>query len=144
MAASSSILEPMKQANRFKKARMHVSGCYFFCPHCSLSFPHPPRFESFYRIGYGWCWHCLRWSPIKGGDKKGIVRVDRKGELYTDFYEEEDRERAVERARWVRELCSTHRPRYALESLTKLEADSNRDRQDEQDKGTRKKVKCKS
>ena len=82
----------MKRANRFKKARMHSSGYYFFCPYCSLSFPHPPWSESFYRIGYGWCWCCARWTPIEGGDKRGIVKVDEKGELYTDFYDEKDRD----------------------------------------------------
>jgi hypothetical protein len=97
----------MKRANTFKKARMHASGYYFFCPYCSLSFPHPPCPESFYRIGYGWCWYCARWTPIEGGDKRGIVKADEKGELYTDFYEEKDRERAVQRARRVRELCQT-------------------------------------
>ena len=86
-------------------ARMHRSGYYFFCPYCSLSFPHPPQPESFYRIGYGWCWYCVRWTPIEGGDRKGIVRVDELGELYTDFYAVKDKEREIERARWVRELC---------------------------------------
>jgi hypothetical protein len=87
---------------------MHASGYYFFCPHCSLSFRHPPWHESFYRIGYGWCWYCARYTPIEGGDKKGIVKVDEKGELYTDFYEAKDRERATQRARLVQKLCSTN------------------------------------
>lgn len=94
----------MTQEKRFITARMHASGYYFFCPHCTLSFPHPTRLESFYRIGYGWCWYCARWTPIEGGDKKGIVRMDGNGELYTDYYEEKDRERAAEEARKVREL----------------------------------------
>jgi hypothetical protein len=102
---ASSIREPMEQENTFKKARMHVSGCYFFCPYCSLSFPHPPQPESFYRVGYGWCWYCVRSMPIEGGDSKGIVMVNERGELYTDYYTAEDRERETERARRVRELC---------------------------------------
>jgi hypothetical protein len=93
--------------NTFAWARMHKSGYYFFCPYCSLSFPHPPHLESFYRIGYGWCWYCARWTPIEGGDRKGIVRVDEQGELYTNFYMAADREREMQQARWVQELCRT-------------------------------------
>ncbi|MDT4953999.1 MAG: hypothetical protein QOJ02_2137 [Acidobacteriota bacterium] len=104
---ASPIREPMSRKNAFIRARLHKSGYYFFCPHCSLSFPHPPHLESFYRIGYGWCWYCARWTPIEGGDRKGIVRVDEQGELYTDFYEAIDRDREMEQARWVRELCGT-------------------------------------
>ena len=92
---------------------MHASGCYFFCPHCSLSFPHPPGVESFYRIGYGWCWYCVCWTPIEGGDKRGIVKVDERGELYTEFYEAEDREKEIERARQVRELYRRDAARQA-------------------------------
>lgn len=95
----------MKQEKTFKRARMHASGFYFFCPYCSLSFRHPPSIESYYRIGYGWCWYCLRWTPIEGGDKKGIVRADQKGELYTEYYDAKDRERALQLARRVQELC---------------------------------------
>jgi hypothetical protein len=102
---ASPIREPMSRKNAFIRARLHKSGYYFFCPHCSLSFPHPPHLESFYRVGYGWCWYCARWTPIEGGDKKGIVRVNEQGELYTDFYEAVDRDREMEQARWVRELC---------------------------------------
>jgi hypothetical protein len=103
---ASSTFEPMDQKNTFAWARMHKSGCYFFCPYCSLSFRHPPQLESFYRVGYGWCWYCLRWTPIEGGDRKGIVRVNEQGELYTDFYSMKDRDREIERARRVRELCA--------------------------------------
>jgi hypothetical protein len=84
---------------------MHKSGYYFFCPYCSLSFPHPPYLESFYRIGYGWCWYCARWTPIEGGDRKGIVKMGEQGELYTDFYMAADRDREMQQARWVQELC---------------------------------------
>ncbi|MBA3805796.1 MAG: hypothetical protein H0X14_08820, partial [Acidobacteria bacterium] len=66
------------------------------------SFPHPPCPESFYRIGYGWCWYCARWTPIKGGDKRGIVKVDEKGELYTHLYEAKNSDRAVQRERRAR------------------------------------------
>ena len=88
---------------------MHESGYYFSCTHRTLSFRHPPSVESFYLIGYGWCGHYLRYTPIEGGDKKGIVRVDEKGELYTEFYEAEDRERAMQRARRVQKLYSMKR-----------------------------------
>jgi hypothetical protein len=104
---ASSILEPMNQESTLTRARMHKSGCYFFCPYCSLSFPHPPQPESFYRVGYGWCWYCVRWMPIEGGDRKGIVRVDEQGELYTDFYIAADREREMQQARRVQKLCGT-------------------------------------
>ncbi|HEX8923082.1 MAG TPA: hypothetical protein VF766_16525 [Pyrinomonadaceae bacterium] len=105
----------MKKKKPFVTARLHVSGHYFFCPYCSLSFRHPSQIESFYRIGYGWCWYCLRFIPIEGGDKKGIVRVDERGELYTEFYEAEDREREAQRVRRVEELC---RPRRRGEDET--------------------------
>jgi hypothetical protein len=85
----------MKQKQPSVTGRMHASGHYFFCPYCSLSFRHPSNIESFYRIGYGWCWYCLRFVPIAGGDKKGIVWMDERGELYTEFYEAEDRERGA-------------------------------------------------
>jgi hypothetical protein len=104
---ASSTFEPMDQESTPTRARMHKSGYYFFCPYCSLSFPHPPHLASFYRVGYGWCWYCARWTPIEGGDKKGIVRVDDEGELYTDFYEAVDRDREMEQARRVQELCGT-------------------------------------
>jgi hypothetical protein len=90
---ASSILGPMDQESTLTRARMHQSGYYFFCPYCSLSFPHPPHLESFYRVGYGWCWYCARWTPIEGGDRKGIVRVNEQGKLYTDFYTAKDRDR---------------------------------------------------
>jgi len=95
----------MSQEKPVLWGRMHESGLYFFCPRCTLSFPHPPRIESFYQIGYGFCWHCVLWIPIAGGDRKGIVRVNEEGELYTDYYEEEDRQKALERERLVRRLC---------------------------------------
>jgi hypothetical protein len=91
-SAASSTFEPMDTKNTFAWAHMHKSGYYFFCPYCSLSFRHPPQPESFYRVGYGWCWYCVRWTPIEGGDRKGIVRIDEQGELYTDFYSMKDRE----------------------------------------------------
>ena len=99
----------MEQERTLLRARMHASGFYVFCPHCGLSFRHPAQIEGFYHIGYGWCWHCLRWSPIEGGDKKGIVKVDERGELYTEFYDEKDKEKAMQRARWVEELCRPKR-----------------------------------
>jgi hypothetical protein len=106
-AASSPVLEPMEQESTFTRALMHKSGYYFFCPYCSLSFQHPPWLEHFYRVGYGWCWYCARWTPIEGGDKKGIVKVDEKGELYTSYYEAKDEERETQRARRVLELSGT-------------------------------------
>jgi hypothetical protein len=110
-AASSPTFESMEQESTFRRALMHKSGYYFFCPYCSLSFQHPPRLEHFYRVGYGWCWYCVRWTPIEGGDKQGIVRVDEKGELYTDYYKAKDEEREMQRARRVRELCSMNAAR---------------------------------
>ena len=97
----------MDQENKLITARLHQSGCYFFCPHCSLSFPHPPHLALFYRIGYGWCWFCACYTPIEGGDKKGIVQMDETGKLYTEFYEEEDRERERQHARRIQELSHT-------------------------------------
>ena len=79
------------QQTKFVTARLHESGRFFFCPHCSLSFPHPPWHESFYRIGYGFCWYCIRWIPLADGDERGIVRIDETGKLYTVLYEVEDR-----------------------------------------------------
>lgn len=70
--------------------RMHESGLYFFCPRCSLSFPHPTYPEAFYRVGYGFCWYCFRRVPIEGGDRQGVVRVGADGELYTELYERTD------------------------------------------------------
>jgi hypothetical protein len=106
-AASSPIPEPMEQANTFTRALMHKSGYHFFCPYCSLSFQHPPWLEHFYRVGYGWCWHCARWTPIEGGDRKGIVKVDENGELYTSYYEAKDEDRELQRARRILELSGT-------------------------------------
>lgn len=68
-------------------ARLHESGLYFFCPHCGLSFPHPTIPTEFYRVGYGFCWYCLRRTPIEGGDRRGVVRVGEDGGLYTELYE---------------------------------------------------------
>lgn len=71
----------------FITARMHESGRYFFCPRCSLSFPHPPRPEHFYLIGHGFCWYCASYVPLEGGDENGIARVDEKGEVYIMVYD---------------------------------------------------------
>jgi hypothetical protein len=101
----------MNQEKPVRWGRMHESGSYFFCPRCTLSFPHPPHIESFYHIGYGFCWYCLLWIPIAGGDRKGIVKINRKGELYTDYYEPEDRRKALERERPVRRLCGMDEPK---------------------------------
>jgi hypothetical protein len=100
---------PMEQ--NFITGRMHRSGLFFYCPRCELSFPHPPHVESFYHIGYGFCWYCIQWIPLEGGDKKGIVRVDGDGELYTEYYEAEDRRKDLEHERRVRELCGLDKPR---------------------------------
>jgi hypothetical protein len=70
-------------------ARMHESGMYVFCPHCGLSFPHPPDPDILYRVGYGYCWYCFRRSPIEGGDHKGVVKVGADGEVSTQLYEQE-------------------------------------------------------
>ncbi len=91
--------------------RMHESGYFFYCPRCALSFPHPPHIESFYQIGYGLCWYCMVWTPITGRDRRGIVRVNRKGELYTHYYAEEDRRKALEHERLVRRLCGMDKPK---------------------------------
>jgi hypothetical protein len=95
----------MNQEENFLKGRMHESGRYFFCPRCQLSFPHPPHMEFFHRIGYGWCWYCFSYVPIEGGDKRGIVRMNEAGELYTEFYFEEDAEKEKQRQETVRRLC---------------------------------------
>lgn len=63
-------------------ARMHESGHYFFCPRCSLSFPHPTRPESFYLIGHGFCWYCARYVPLEGGDENGVAEMGEDGEIY--------------------------------------------------------------
>ncbi len=48
-------------------ARMHESGCFFFCPRCGLSFPHPPwLFHHRYPVGYGYCGYCHKYVPIEG------------------------------------------------------------------------------
>lgn len=79
-----------EQQTGFITARLHESRRYFFCPHCSLSFPHPPWYAPFYQIGYGFCWHCIRWTPLEGGDDRGIVKMDDAGQLYTVLYEVKD------------------------------------------------------
>jgi hypothetical protein len=68
---------------------MHESGMYVFCPHCRLSFPHPPDPETLYRVGYGYCWYCFRHSPIEGGDHRGVVRVGADSEVFTELYKQE-------------------------------------------------------
>src|SRR5437868_14977844 len=95
----------MDQEKNFVTARMHESGFYFFCPRCSLSFQHPPNMESLYRIGYGWCWYCASYVPIAGGDKRGVVKINEAGELYTEFYSEEDAAKERLRQEMVRRLC---------------------------------------
>jgi hypothetical protein len=78
-------------------ARMHESGCYFFCPRCTLSFRHPPDFWHRYLVGYGYCVYCYAYVPIEGGDKKGVVRADAAGKLYTVLYDANEREMTKER-----------------------------------------------
>ena len=70
----------------FLTARMHESGHYFFCPFCSLSFPHPPHVESFYLVGHGFCWYCVRHVPLEGGDREGIAAMDESGQVYLTVY----------------------------------------------------------
>jgi hypothetical protein len=84
----------MAEQPEFVTARMHESRHFFFCPHCSLSFPHPPWHASFYRIGYGFCWYCVLWTPPVDGDERGIVRVDETGKLYTVLYEIADKQKS--------------------------------------------------
>lgn len=86
----------------FVTARMHESGCYFFCPRCGLSFPHPSwSFVHRYIVGYGFCVYCYRYVPLEGGDKKGVVRMDAAGRLYTELYDAGEREMTMERWRAI-------------------------------------------
>ena len=99
----------------FLTARMHESGRYFFCPFCSLSFPHPPHLESFYLVGHGFCWYCARYVPIEGGDREGVAAMDESGEVYVTVYDvggEEKRMTVPEciRARHERRAHSIFRP----------------------------------
>ena len=91
-------------------ARVHESGHYFFCPHCSLSFPHPPSVESFYLIGHGFCWYCAVYVPLEGGDKNGVAGVGEDGEVYVVLYEAGGGERRVSVEECIRAQYSRSRP----------------------------------
>jgi hypothetical protein len=87
----------MARESTFVTGRMHESGFYFFCPHCSLSSYHPPVIAHFYLVGYGYCFYCFRHVPIEGGDKKGIIRMNDAGKLYTVLYDAKEKEMTREK-----------------------------------------------
>jgi hypothetical protein len=65
--------------------QLYDKGRRFTCPHCSAIQPHPPFDIELYTIGYAFCWFCVLWLPIEGGDRLGIVLYDKQGTPYTSL-----------------------------------------------------------
>jgi hypothetical protein len=66
-------------------------GRYFTCPHCSVTQPHPPFDIELYTIGYAFCWFCVLWLPIEGGDRLGIILQDDPSRPYTSLKDDQGR-----------------------------------------------------